>query len=220
MTDAEILRRSLEGMRDIAKTCIAFANTCDVEGPPGILFYGVRDDGSIENAGNTDSVQKTVKDKLSIVYPPISYKTRELTKDGRRLLAVIVPGSASGPHFSGPAYVREGSVTVAANEELFPRIIDKRERKVREILKWKGERILMRRYVLNPAATQQRNPWAFASAKVIDCTTEWLYLDIGGFFVSLSTTYACWGTLLILLTSYRLKFLNDIDARREEGSFR
>jgi len=95
---------------------------------------------------------------------------------------VIVTGSASGPHFSGPAYVREGSVTVAANEELFPRIIDKRERKVREILKWKGERILMRRYVLNPAATQQRNPWAFASAKVIDCTTEWLYLDIGGFF--------------------------------------
>ena len=82
MTDAEILRRlesaedsfverkSLGDMRDTAKTCIAFANTCDVEGLPGILFYGVRDDGSIEDAGNTDSVQKTVKDKLSVVYPP------------------------------------------------------------------------------------------------------------------------------------------------------
>src|SRR6266403_489378 len=97
------------------------------------------------------SIQKTIKDKLSVVYPPLEYKTREIRKSERRLLAVIVPGSAKGPHFSGAAYVREGSSTVVANEELFSRIVDKRDRKVREILKWKDQRILMRRYVTSPA---------------------------------------------------------------------
>src|SRR5260370_27383273 len=162
MSDADILqrlessedsfeeRKSLNDMKDVVKTCVAFANTCDVEGPPGILFYGMRDDGTIEDLSNKlDSVQKTIKDKLSVVYPPITYKTRGVTRNGRTVLAVIVPGSASGPHFSGPAYVREGSPTVAANEDLFPRIVDRRARKVREILKRNNQQILMRRYVLH-----------------------------------------------------------------------
>ncbi len=179
--DSFVERKSLNDMKDVVKTCVAFATTCDVEGPPGILFYGVRDDGTIEDLSNKlDSVQKTIKDKLSVVYPPITYKTRGVTRNGRTVLAVIVPGSASGPHFSGPAYVREGSTTVAANEDLFPRIIDRRERKVREIVKWKGQRILMRRYVLHPAPNQQRNPWAYSDARVMDCTAEWLQLEIGG----------------------------------------
>jgi len=63
-------------------------------------------------------------------------------------------------------------------------------------------------------------PRGDASAKVIDCTTEWLYLDIGGFFAFPLDDVRLLGNSLILLTSYRLKFLNDIDARREEGSFR
>lgn len=179
--DSFVERKSLRDMRDVLKTCVAFANTCDVGGPPGIVFCPGRDDGTIENLGSPDSVQKTVKDKLSLVYPPITYKTSVIRRDGRNLLAVIVPGSVSGPHFSGPAYVREGSTTIAASEGLFARIVDRRERKVREILKWKDKQILMRRYVLNPASTQQRNPWAYSSARVIDCTGEWLHLEIGGF---------------------------------------
>src|SRR6266403_1279665 len=146
-------RKSLNDMREVAKTCVAFANTCDVDGPPGILFCGVRNGGVIEELTSNvvESIQKTIKDKLSVVYPPLEYKTREIRKSERRLLAVIVPGSAKGPHFSGAAYVREGSSTVVANEELFSRIVDKRDRKVREILKWKDQRILMRRYVTSPA---------------------------------------------------------------------
>jgi len=179
--DSFVERKSLGDMKDVVKTCVAFANTCAIEGPPGIVFYGVRDDGTVEDLrGNPDSVQKTINEKLSVVYPPIKYKTRVVSKHGKSLIAIIVPGSADGPHFSGPAYVREGSTTVPASEELFSRIVDKRERKVREILKWKDKRILMRRYVMNPAPNQQRNPWAYSDAKVADCTTEWLQLEIGG----------------------------------------
>jgi|SRR5229473_1697275 len=193
ISDAEILRRlnssedsfvekkSLGDMKDVVKTCVAFANTCAAEDPPGILCYGVRDDGTIETStANLDSAQKKIREKLSEVYPPIEYKTRVIPKNERSFLVLIVPGSANGPHFAGPAYVREGSSTVVASEELFPRIIDRRERKVREILKSKGQRVLMRRYVIHPAPNQQRNPWAYSDAKVIDCTAEWLQLEIGG----------------------------------------
>jgi hypothetical protein len=178
--DNFVERKSLRDAKDILKTCVAFANTCEIEGPPGILFYPVREDGIIEDIGNPDSVQKTVRDKLSVAYPPVAYKTRVVSSNGKNVLAVIVPGSAIGPHFSGPAYVREGSSTVPASDELFPRLIDRRERKVREILKWQGQRILMRRYVMHPAPTQQRNPWAFSDARVVDCTAEWLQLDVSG----------------------------------------
>jgi predicted HTH transcriptional regulator len=168
-------------MKDVVKTCVAFANTCPLEGPPGILCFGVREDGAIENGPqNFESMTQKIRDKLSQVYSPIEFKTRIITKDGRSFLAVIIPGSSNGPHFSGPAYVREGSSTVVANEELFPKIIDRRERKVREILKWKDKRILMRRYVVNPAPNQQRNPCAYSDARVVDCAAEWLQLEIGG----------------------------------------
>ncbi len=179
--DSFVEKKTLNDSKDIVKTCAAFANSCSVEGAPGILFYGVKDDGTIENSqNNLDSQQKTIRDKLAQVYPPIGYKTRIVAKNGQSFVVIIVPGSAAGPHFSGPAYVRQGSSTVEASKDLFPRLIDRRERKVRDILKWKNQRISMRRYVTNPSPNQQRNPWAYSDARVMDCTVEWLQLEIGG----------------------------------------
>lgn len=183
--DSLVEMKSLGDTKDLVKTCVAFANSCAVGGPPGVLCYGARDDGTIEEPrNNLASNEKTIRDKLSRIYPSIKYEIRVIPKDGRRLLAVVVPGSSNGPHFSGAAYVRQGASSVPANEELFSRIIDKRERKVREILKWRGQRIFMRRYVVNPAPNQQRNPCAYADAKVVDCTSEWLQLEIGGNLLS------------------------------------
>jgi hypothetical protein len=179
--DSLVEMKSFGDTKDLLKTCVAFANSCAVDGPPGILCYGAQDDGTIQDLRrNLASYEKTLRDKLSGAYPGIKYEIRVIPKDGRHLLAVIVPGSATGPHFAGPAYVRQGASSVAASEELFSRIVDKRERKVRDILKWKGQRILMRRYVTNPGPIQQRNPWAFSDARVVDCTAEWLQVEIGG----------------------------------------
>jgi len=179
--DSLVEMKSFGDTKDLLKTCVAFANSCAVDGPPGILCYGTQDDGTIQDLRKSlASYEKTVRDKLSGIYPSIKYEIRVIPKEGGSLLAVIVPGSATGPHFAGPAYVRQGASSVPASEEIFSRIIDKRERKVREILRWKGQRILMRRYVTNPAPTQQRTAWAYSDAKVIDCTAEWLQLEIGG----------------------------------------
>ena len=183
--DSLVEMKSFGDTKDLLKTCVAFANSCAVDGPPGILCYGTRDDGRIQDLRKSlASYEKTLRDKLSAIYPGIKYEIRVISKDGGSLLAVIVPGSDAGPHFAGPAYVRQGASSIVASEELFSRIVDKRERKVREILRWKGQRISMRRYVTNPGPVQQRNPWAFAEARVVDCTAEWLQLEIGGDFYS------------------------------------
>jgi hypothetical protein len=179
--DSLVEMKSFGDTKDLLKTCVAFANSCAVEGPPGILCYGAQDDGTIQDSRKSlASYEKTLRDKLSGVYPGIKYEIRVIPKEGKSLIAVIVSGSATGPHFAGPAYVRQGASSIPASEELFSRIVDKRERKVRDILSWKGQRILMRRYVTNPGPNQQRNPWAYSDSKVMDCTAEWLQLEIGG----------------------------------------
>jgi predicted HTH transcriptional regulator len=155
ISDAEILRRikveedgfverkSLgDWKKDAVKTCVAFANSCSVDGLPGLLCIGVKDDGTIEpSTQNLDSVQKSFERELKEAYPEIPHQTRIVLSPEGKFLAVIVPGSTQGPHFSGPAYIRVGSQTVEASKEQFDRIIDRQDRRVREILKWKNKQI-------------------------------------------------------------------------------
>src|SRR5579883_80566 len=118
--DSLVEKKTFGDTKDLLKTCVAFANSCAVDGTPGILCYGTQDDGTIEDLQRSlVSYEKTVRDKLSGIYPSIKYEIRVIPKDGKSLLAVIVPGSATGPHFAGPAYVRQGASSVRASEELF-----------------------------------------------------------------------------------------------------
>ena len=51
------------------------------------------------------------------------------------IVAVEVSLSKDRPHFSGPAYVRKGSQTVAASREMFEDLIASRHDKARVILR-------------------------------------------------------------------------------------
>jgi hypothetical protein len=84
--------------------------------------------------------------ELEKVYPPI-YPQLKVMKDagGNEFLAVIVRGSSERPHFSGPSYVRDGMQTKVASEEQFQQLIAERSGKVREIRKWIGKEITVRR---------------------------------------------------------------------------
>jgi Schlafen, AlbA_2 len=155
ITDGEILRRLTAGedsfverksfgdwRKDAVRTCVAFANSCPFDGPPGLFCIGVKDDGTVESSGqNLDTLQKTFERELEEAYPPIAHHTRIVPAPAGKFVAVVIPGSSRGPHFSGPAYVRLGSTTIAANQEQFERVVDRRERKVREILRWQGKTV-------------------------------------------------------------------------------
>lgn len=193
-SDAEILKRVRNGedsfverksygdwKEDAIKTCVAFANTCPIEGPPGLLCIGVKDDGKIETAEqNLDSLQKKLESELGFAYPPIEHRTRIVASSEGKFVAVIVPGSSRGPHFAGPAYIRNGSQVEKANEESFARLIDRRELKVREILKWQNKRIKLLRVWANPSNLVGRIAGE-ADVIVVDCTLFVVKLKTTGY---------------------------------------
>jgi hypothetical protein len=183
-SDAEILRRLKDGedsfverksfgdwKSDAVKTCVAFANSCPFEGPPGLLCIGVKDDGRIESAEqNLDALQKTLERELEDAYPTVPHSTRIVACHEGKFVAVIVPTSSKGPHFAGPAYIRTGPITIKASEEAFERILDRQERKVREILKWQNKRVKLRRVWARPSNLGGRIAGE-ADVIVLDCTS-------------------------------------------------
>jgi Putative DNA-binding domain len=138
--DAFVERKTSADSKDWLKTVVAFANSTPV-GEPAILFIGVRNDGSIEDGANLDSLQRTFSEKLSAAYPNIYYLPKVLQRDGKQFLAVIVLGSENRPHFAGPAFIRDGSQSIPSSAKQFDTLIAERNSKVREIRKWIGKTV-------------------------------------------------------------------------------
>ena len=136
-------RKTVNDLKDCLKTAVGFANTAPID-YPAVLFVGVRDNGEVEGVTNPEKIHKTVSEYIGNAYPTIYYATRVLQQNDKTFLAVIIPGSASRPHFAGPSYVREGNKTVVASHEQFDRLIAERNSKAYEILKWRGRVITKR----------------------------------------------------------------------------
>jgi hypothetical protein len=162
-------RKTQSDSRGWLKTVVAFANSV----PPercGVLYIGVRDDGSIEPAMNLDQVQKTVRQKLDAAYPPIEYATRGLTEGGADYLCVIVPSSRSRPHFAGPAYVRIGSETVEASARQYDGLIAQRNGKAYRILQHKGKHVSAHYVRTGREATILGRVASMSLFQITDCT--------------------------------------------------
>jgi hypothetical protein len=134
--------RKTEGdHKDFLKTICGFANSV-LEGQIAILFIGVKNDGTIQGIKGHESLQKTIREICEDkCYPRVKYQTRILQRDGKNYLAILIPYSIDKPHFSGPAFIRKGSETVVASDEMFKELIYSRTSKLAEILKWKGKLI-------------------------------------------------------------------------------
>jgi len=123
LADAEdrFVERKLEsgGSSTFKRAIVAFANSL----PPNrsaVLFIGVEDDGTVRGVENPDSLQRKVRHLAeNECYPPI-YVTSEVLTDGQhKAVAVVVGPSVRKPHFAGAAYVRRGSGSVAATEDVY-----------------------------------------------------------------------------------------------------
>ena len=124
---------------DIRKTVVAFANTV-AEGRTGILFIGIRNDGTIEGVPNPDKLQKTVREVCEQdCYPSIRFRSEVINLPNGNVVAVVIPASANRPHFAGPAYIRRGSESVTASAEVFDELVHSRNSKTAEIAKSKGQ---------------------------------------------------------------------------------
>lgn len=133
------VERKVDGdLKDCLKTAVAFANTLPNE-MPGVLFIPVKNDGTVKPGVDLDLLQRKISDKLADAYPPLSYFQRIIVADDIPLVAVIVGGSSERPHFSGPAFVRDGSKTVQASRQQFDLLVARRQSVVEELRRWIGK---------------------------------------------------------------------------------
>jgi hypothetical protein len=142
--DNFIERKRVTDTRGWLHTAVAFANSCPI-GYPGVLFVGVKDDGTIqehEASFNFETLQMNVSARINEAWPPIYHFMKTLRLDGAEFLAVIVPGSSLRPHFSGAAFVRVGPQTKNASEDQYDALIAQRSSKIREFQKLIGKSIL------------------------------------------------------------------------------
>jgi Putative DNA-binding domain len=137
-----IERKTAKDSHGWLKTAVAFANSCPV-GQPGILYVGVDDGGDvIKHSDDLETIQKNVSASIGKAWPPIYFVTHILNVDGLEFIAVVIYGSPSRPHFSGPAYIRVGPESRDASEQQYDVLIAQRSSKYRALHGLIGQPIL------------------------------------------------------------------------------
>lgn len=175
--DHFVERKTTSDINDAVKTVVAFANTAPI-GYPCVLYIGVRDNGEIEvPQKNLDNAQKTFNQLMRKIYPRAVYLPKILNDNGQQVLAVIVPGSEMRPHFSGPAYVRNGSESIPASEQMFEELIASRNSKVNRILQYKGKTVSVVNRVQLPHGVDETH-WNW-DVKIFDCDQFYVTLISG-----------------------------------------
>jgi hypothetical protein len=137
--DGWVERKTSAHLGDIKEAVVAFANSLP-DGQDAVLFLGVEEDRTIVGLSNPESAQRTVDAACQHCYPPIKYTCKVVPVSGAAhpILAVIVGASRQRPHFTGAAFVREGSRTKQATDAQYEDLITSRHDKGRANLGFKG----------------------------------------------------------------------------------
>lgn len=121
-------KKTESDLKDLLKTLVAFANSVAPSDTATVLI-GERDDGTVQGITNGDNIQKKVKDTAERIYPEIYYKTTVYEREGKQCIRVDMKHNGLAPHFGGAAWVRKGSVTVEATEQLYQQMVELRQEK-------------------------------------------------------------------------------------------
>ena len=173
--DHFVERKSAGDSKDWLKTVVALANSTPI-GLPAVLFIGVKNDGTVEEGTNLDSLQRSFNKKIESAYPSIPVFPKIIGQGGKECLAVIVPGSEGRPHFAGPSYIRHGSERRAASEEQFRTLIAERNSKARRILEWKDKTVTVD--ILKVEEVRRGRVAYSKPGTVVDCDQFFVTLQI------------------------------------------
>lgn len=136
-----LLEKKLESdLKDLLKTLVAFANSVKPD-HKAVLLIGEKNDGSVQGVTNPDNIQKQIRRECEKIFPPILWRSHVYEREGKQCVRVEVEYDGETPHFGGPAWVRQGSESVIATDEVFQRLIDLRSGTVRELAKWLNKEI-------------------------------------------------------------------------------
>ena len=107
------------GSKSLRKTVCAFANDLRGDGKPGVIFVGIRDDGSLSGAEIGDSLMKNLAAILddNKFSAPLDLRPAPLAYNGGNIAALQVMPFPSPPvRYDKEVYVRVGPATSKANE--------------------------------------------------------------------------------------------------------
>lgn len=127
-------------LKDLLKTMVAFANSV-APGDTAQLFIGEKDDGTVQGVTNPGSIQRSVAKEAEKIYPEIYYRTEVYEREGKQCVRVNIKHNEVAPHFGGPAWVRRGSQSIPATEQLFQQMIDQRQSRIRVLLQWLNKEV-------------------------------------------------------------------------------
>ncbi len=135
--DNLVERKVNPNAKDMIRTIVAFANSV-MPGRTAKFYIGERDDGTADGVDNPDRTQMAVREACDKIYPPITNtcRSRVYEKDRKPCVCVEIVYDGDTPHFAGKAFVRRGSQTKEASDEVFQKLIELRLNKVRELAKW------------------------------------------------------------------------------------
>jgi Schlafen, AlbA_2 len=134
-----LLERKVENdLKDLLKTLVAFSNSVR-PGHIATVLIGEKNDGTIQGVKNPDNIQRVVREECDKIYPPILWRSQVYEKDHKYCVRVDIEYDGETPHFGGPAWVRRGSESIKANDEVFQKLIDFRTSKIRYLAVWLGK---------------------------------------------------------------------------------
>jgi hypothetical protein len=185
-----LLERKVESdLKDLLKTLVAFANSVRPS-HTAVILIGEKDDGTVAGVTNPDNIQKRVRDECDKIYPDIVWRSTVYQKEGKLCVRVEIEYSGDTPHFGGPAWIRRGSETIKASDEVFQRLIDIRSDAVRELSQWLDKEVTVygekasvpteRRsgFAVNVVTTfTHRWPWQETPAILRSVTKHWITLE-------------------------------------------
>jgi hypothetical protein len=116
-------------------------------------------------------------------YPPIAFRCEVIAIGVAFVVAVVIPASKNRPHFSGPAFVRRGSESVAASDQMFNELIYARTSTAAAILKIKNEIvdvIALGHKLGEFRRIDDRHHREGGEARILDCTAQSVRIQLIG----------------------------------------
>jgi Putative DNA-binding domain len=178
-------------LKDLLKTMVAFANSV-APGDTAQIFIGEKDDCTVQGVTNTENIQSRVVKEAAKIYPEIYYRTEVYEREGKQCVRVDIKRNGLAPHFGGRAWLRKGSNTVEATDDLYQQMIDQRQSKIPVLLQWLNKEVTV-------AGTQAPlNPFEHLSRHEAQ---EW---SVGVHQATLKVVNTHWVTFAVLFSQQSL----------------
>lgn len=133
-------RKTERELKDLRRTAVAFANSVR-PGHVAAILIGECNDGTVPGVTNADDLQRKIRIELERIYPPIEWRQMVYEREGSSCIRIEVEYNGDTPHFGDAAWIRKGSETIKAPDEMLQKLVELRQPRVRELTNWLGQTI-------------------------------------------------------------------------------